>query len=196
MPSVSLATDITDQNTILDNVAGNAGVNIVQTSNISEYVGIIVKVALVLISTIFLILMVYAGLLWMTAQGEEEKIKKSQKTIIMASLGLLVIVSSYAITSFVFSGLDTGTNNPSPDATYDKLGCCLDQLRVPPEDAWEVSYAYWVWKVVTDGECYTIGNNANNPMDNLYGPGTYEFHEGLDAKACEAKWDGKQSFDR
>ena len=50
--------------------------------------------------------MVYAGYLWMTARGEEEKITKAQNIIKGTIIGLIVVMSAYAITYFVTSGLN------------------------------------------------------------------------------------------
>lgn len=52
---------------------------------------------------IFLITMIYAGYLWMTAQGNQEQVEKSKKIIINASIGLAVILSAWAITYFLLN---------------------------------------------------------------------------------------------
>lgn len=69
--------------------------------NIAQIVGTGVNAILTLVGMIFLVLMVYAGIMWMTARGEEDKIKDAQKTIIAALIGLFITVSAYAITVFV-----------------------------------------------------------------------------------------------
>ncbi|MFH1947085.1 MAG: hypothetical protein ABIJ23_02945 [Candidatus Magasanikbacteria bacterium] len=79
-------------------VAGKANVGDPGLENI---IGSGINAALSLVGIIFLILMVYAGYLWMTARGEEETIKKSQKIIISTIIGLVIVLSAYAITSFV-----------------------------------------------------------------------------------------------
>jgi len=76
--------------------AGTTGIN-----NLGEVVGMVINVALSLVGLIFLILMVYAGFLWMTARGEEEPVKKAQKIIINSLIGLVIVVSAYAITYLV-----------------------------------------------------------------------------------------------
>jgi len=62
-----------------------------------------------LLGIIFIILMIYAGYNWMTAQGEEEKVTKAKTTIQRAIIGLIIVVSAYAITAFVFKSLQVGT---------------------------------------------------------------------------------------
>jgi len=58
---------------------------------------------------IFLVLIIGAGYSWMTAQGNEEKITKSKDTFKTAIIGLIIILSAYAITYFVFSSLPKTT---------------------------------------------------------------------------------------
>ena len=79
-------------------IANNAGVT---ETSIENVVGAGLNVALSMVGLIFLILMVYAGYLWMTARGEDEPIKKAQKIIIGSVIGLVLILSAYAITKFI-----------------------------------------------------------------------------------------------
>lgn len=85
---------------IAGSVATKAGVT---EKNVEDVVGTGINAALSLVGLIFLILMVYAGYLWMTARGEEETIKKAQKIIISTIIGLVIVMSAYAITTFIAS---------------------------------------------------------------------------------------------
>lgn len=87
----------------LEASAGPAGVT--DKSDLANIIGTGINVALSLVGLIFLILMVYAGYLWMTAQGDEEKTKTAQKIITAAIIGLVVVLSAYAITFLVTSRL-------------------------------------------------------------------------------------------
>ncbi len=80
----------TDENTLLDNIAT------------------IIQVVLGLLGTIFVILMIYAGILWMTAGGNDTQVKKAQNIIQRAAIGLLIVVLAYAITYFIFQNLPNG----------------------------------------------------------------------------------------
>jgi hypothetical protein len=62
----------------------------------------IIRIALSVIGTIFLALIVYAGFLWMTAGGSEEKVTTAKKLLFQAVIGLIIILSAYTITLFVF----------------------------------------------------------------------------------------------
>ena len=59
----------------------------------------------------FFCLTVYAGVLWMTAQGEPKKIDKAKDILITAVIGTVIVVSSYILTNAVFNALTTGDVN-------------------------------------------------------------------------------------
>ena len=74
--------------------------------DIGSLSGRVINTVLTLVGIIFLLLMVYAGYLWMTAQGEETKIDKAQNIIKGTVIGLVLVMSAYAITIFVTKGLN------------------------------------------------------------------------------------------
>lgn len=69
--------------------------------------GKIIGAALSLLGVVFLVLMVYGGILWMTAHGNAEQLKKSREIIIAAIVGLIVVLLAYALTSFIMNSLAT-----------------------------------------------------------------------------------------
>lgn len=71
-------------------------------------IGNVIGSGLSLIAVIFFILMVYGGFLWMTAHGKDDQVKKAQDTIIAAIIGIIVVLASYALTSFVFKSVGSG----------------------------------------------------------------------------------------
>ncbi|NQV11781.1 hypothetical protein HQ524_00305 [Candidatus Uhrbacteria bacterium] len=73
-------------------------------------IGNIVNVGLGLLGIIFFVLMVYAGFLWMTARGNPDQVTKAQTMITQAVIGIIVILSAFAVSSFVLSQLITATN--------------------------------------------------------------------------------------
>ena len=82
----------------LDTVANKAGTGGI---DLPTAVGTAIQALLSMVGLIFLILMVYAGVLWMTARGEAMQVEKAQNIIKTSLIGLIVIVSAYAITYFV-----------------------------------------------------------------------------------------------
>ena len=52
-----------------------------------------------------MIMMVYGGLLWMTAAGNDKAVTQAKKIIFWTAVGLVLIFSSYAILKFLFDSL-------------------------------------------------------------------------------------------
>lgn len=69
----------------------------------------IVNTALIFLGTITLILMIVAGFLWLTAAGEEEKIKKAKDIIGGATIGLVVVLGSYGLAQYLFTAIRIAT---------------------------------------------------------------------------------------
>ncbi len=109
----------------LDQVAGEGGAGL--NKDINSSVSTIIKGALSLVGTIFLILSVYAGILWMTASGNEERVTKAKDIVTQAIIGLAITLAAYAITAFVTAKLNSGPPAPSPETEIyckDKDGKC------------------------------------------------------------------------
>ncbi|HTK04231.1 MAG TPA: pilin [Candidatus Eisenbacteria bacterium] len=85
------------------------------TFDLRTYVGRIVRYFLGLLGIIAVTLMIYAGYIWMTSAGNPEKIDKAKKIMQNAVIGLVIIVSAYAIVEFVFRALtgDLGAGSSS-----------------------------------------------------------------------------------
>lgn len=83
--------------------AGLAGI-----TDVPKLIGQIIGTALSLIGVIFFALMIYGGFLWMTARGNAEDEKKALNTIFGAVIGIIIILSAYALTTFVFKSLGGG----------------------------------------------------------------------------------------
>ena len=93
----------------LSATAGEAGLR-TDVTNPNRIIGGIVGSLSMLVGSIFLVLVIYGGLIWMTAQGNEEKIKKAKNIITSAVIGLVLVFSSYAIANVVIQALTTATS--------------------------------------------------------------------------------------
>jgi hypothetical protein len=102
----------------LDQVAGSGGAGL--QGSFETSVSTIIKGALSLVGTIFLILSVYAGILWMTASGNEEKVTKAKEIVTQAIIGLAITLAAYAITAFVTGKLNAAPNTPPSTSTTTK----------------------------------------------------------------------------
>jgi hypothetical protein len=82
----------------LDTTAGGAGY---VEKDLLKIGGNAVNIALSFVGVLFLIVMIAGGFIWMTAAGNEDRVKTAIKLIVAGVIGLLIVVSAYAITSFV-----------------------------------------------------------------------------------------------
>ena len=72
-------------------------------------IGRLIKGILGLSGSIALLIFIYGGLVYLTAQGERERIERGKNTLIWATMGIVVIFGSYAFLSYVFKGLGQAT---------------------------------------------------------------------------------------
>ncbi|MFH0780292.1 MAG: pilin [Parcubacteria group bacterium] len=84
-------------------------------------IGGYVKVFLGLTGIILVIIIVYAGFLWMTAGGDKEQVGKAKDWMINAVVGMLILLSAYAITGFVIDKL-VSAGSSSTTTTEDHTG--------------------------------------------------------------------------
>ncbi|HLC69610.1 MAG TPA: hypothetical protein VJH75_01030 [Patescibacteria group bacterium] len=91
----------------LDKALGSSGLE----KELTTSVGTVIQAVLSLVGTIFFILTIYAGILWMTAQGKDEQVTKAKDIIRAAIIGLAVVLAAYAITYFVTNKLG-GASDP------------------------------------------------------------------------------------
>lgn len=90
------------------NDLANAGVNLGQT-DLKQVIANIINIILAFLGTLAVLLFLYAGWLWMTAQGDATKVEKAKKIMIDTAIGLAITLSAYAIASFILKALFDGT---------------------------------------------------------------------------------------
>lgn len=73
----------------------------------------LIRSAMGLLGIIAIVIVLGGGFIWMTAGGSEEKVATAKKWLYSGVIGLIIILSAYAITSFVLSGLLSATNGGS-----------------------------------------------------------------------------------
>jgi hypothetical protein len=74
-------------------------------ASIEEIIGRIILAVLGIVGSIALLMFIIGGFMWMTAAGNEERVRLGKNILIWSTLGLVVIFSAYAITRFVISAL-------------------------------------------------------------------------------------------
>jgi hypothetical protein len=84
-------------------------------SDIRVVLARLISVFLGFMGIVFLILIIYGGFLWMTASGNEENVKKAKSLMFAGIIGLIIILSSFAIAQLVTDNVYTSTiGDPSP----------------------------------------------------------------------------------
>lgn len=122
------------------------------SSDLTGTTATVIKVLLSLLGTVFLLLTIYAGILWMTAHGKDEQVEEAQKILRAAVFGLIIVMLAYAFTFFVTSKLgkaggnaETGGASLAPQAGSDEAAAGIK----------------------TEAECTKAGGHCwNNPGGN------------------------------
>ena len=71
------------------------------SNSLAIAIGSIIGNILTFLGVIFLLLMIYGGVTWMTAAGDEKKVTKAKELITAAVIGLVVVLSAYALTTYL-----------------------------------------------------------------------------------------------
>lgn len=83
------------------------------TRDLKELIVSVVKVILGFLGIAAVLVLIYGGFIWMTANGEAEKVEKGKKIVVQMAIGLAIILSSYLIVSYILGVFHraTGGNN-------------------------------------------------------------------------------------
>jgi hypothetical protein len=92
----------------LDSAAQKSGYDTTQT-DILPFFSRLINIGLSFLGIVFLILMIYGGVLWMTDRGNESEVEKAKKLIQAAITGLIIVIASYAISWLVIYVLAQNT---------------------------------------------------------------------------------------
>lgn len=74
-------------------------------TSINSLIGLIINVVLSMVGVVFLAFAIYAGMIWMTARGNEQKVEKASTILRGSLIGLVIVVGAYAISYFLVSRL-------------------------------------------------------------------------------------------
>lgn len=115
------------------------------TQNIAIFIANIIRAVLAVLGIILVVLIVYAGYLYMLSQGDPAKTTKAKKIIQSAVIGLAIILSSYAIATFILNailraagfggGITSTTSGHSSEPLSGSLGSGIIDSHYPARDA-------------------------------------------------------------
>ena len=69
----------------------------------------IIKIVLGFLGILAVIIILFAGFKWMTAGGNEENITSAKQMLIAGIIGLVIILSSYALATFIINQIVAST---------------------------------------------------------------------------------------
>ncbi len=158
----------------LDVFANKAGYNSgTAKAPLEVTIQVVINAILSLAGIVFLILAVYAGIRWMTAQGNAEDVTKAQETLQAAVIGMVVIASSYAITNFIMKNLpsttpivDNSSENsgtptvPTPSSKKAAGADCTSSAECESGECKTGKCSAVLPKCVTDADCKVVGEKC------------------------------------
>lgn len=68
---------------------------------LAGFIGEIISFGLGFLGVIFMLLIIYSGILWMTARGNEQQVDKAKKTLESSVVGILIVTAAYAVVKTV-----------------------------------------------------------------------------------------------
>ncbi|MFH0856423.1 MAG: hypothetical protein V1860_00820 [bacterium] len=88
--------------------------DVYETNNVREYtfiswIGALTFLFISLLAAFFAIKLIYAGFLWMTANGNDDQIGKSKGILINSIVGLLIVLSAFAISWYILDKIGNKT---------------------------------------------------------------------------------------
>ncbi|MFA6573192.1 MAG: Ig-like domain-containing protein [Patescibacteria group bacterium] len=101
------------------------------TADLLSVVINIVQWALGLLGLAAVVIIMYGGFIWMTANGNQEKIAKAKKILINGLIGLAIVLLSWAIVFFVMRTIDDATGG-SGGTSCGTIDCAAGQTCCAP----------------------------------------------------------------
>ena len=89
-----------------------------------ETAGRIINIVILFLGVLAVGIIVFAGFLWMTAGGDEEKVSKAKKWITNGVIGLIIVLASWGIAVFILNQLMNATGN-----TPGSMGCTNGDIQ-------------------------------------------------------------------
>lgn len=88
-----------------DNPQGGAAPSVAAQGTLGQNITLIINYFLGLLGLVAVGFLIYAGILMVTAGGNDEQVTKARKVIMYAVVGIVIILLSYTIVTFVTSAL-------------------------------------------------------------------------------------------
>ena len=90
------------------------GTGLSASQDIRVTIAKIIRIVIGFLGIVAVGLIMYAGWIWMTSEGSEEKIEQAKKILTNAVIGLIIILSAFAIVSFIINSLTGAISGSQP----------------------------------------------------------------------------------
>lgn len=80
-----------------------------QDGSLESGLSSIISTVLSLLGIVFFALMVWSGLMWMTARGDAKRVDRAKDILIDSIIGIIIVSGAYAITYFILGGIQGAT---------------------------------------------------------------------------------------
>ena len=110
MPMVTLAQVDADSAYGINDVA-NSGLNLSNDKDPKEIAASIINIILGFLGLLAVVIILIGGFKWMTAGGNEENVASAQKIIVAGVIGLVIILASWGIATFVLQQISGAVQN-------------------------------------------------------------------------------------
>ncbi len=87
--------------------ANSAGLS---TGDLPTTIASLIRVVLGFLGIVAVVIILIGGFKWMTAGGNDEKVKSARKVMVSGIIGLVIVISSFAIAQFILSSVITATS--------------------------------------------------------------------------------------
>ncbi|MBU1663744.1 pilin, partial [Patescibacteria group bacterium] len=76
-------------------------------TSIPTLLGNIIKSVLGVVGSLALVMFIYGGITWMLSGGNQEQVTKGKNILIWATIGIVIIFTSYALVKFVLTAINS-----------------------------------------------------------------------------------------
>lgn len=102
-----------NQNAAFEGSSGFAPAN---SNSVTVIIAGIIKTVLSVLGILFVVIIIISGFKWMNAGGNEKTVDEAQSRIKNAIIGLIIVLSAYGITAFVFKNISSSASSGTPSA--------------------------------------------------------------------------------
>jgi len=98
----------------LDLTADQSGLKSATVTDVPSLIGAVISVVLQFLSLAFLIIIVYAGIRWMTANGDPGKVKEARGWMMNGAIGLFMALMAYQVVGYIIDHIQITGAEPTP----------------------------------------------------------------------------------